>query len=221
MQGAADLPLLDQFERHRMELADQHGYKCAILAFSVGNPDLPERDRMAHWRMVYPSLAHAEAHGHIVSIHQYGMPDLWGPDNAPDWYIHRLEHQVLRRLPYKQLRFAITEFGIDGLIRRNRPSGWQDFTTAGDYADQLIRAGRYLERYSGRVIGYSIFTLGHYMPWNTYDIVGPVAQKLAQQLERGTWATIQTQGTGLGPRESDTSLEPGPESLPPPPRAAP
>ena len=137
------------------------------MAFGVGNPDLPDNDRMAVWRKVYPALAHAEANGHVVALHQYGMPDLWGPNNAYDWYIYRLEHQVLRRLPYRKLKFAVTEYGIDGLIRGDEPAGWQTFTTPEGYVEQLLKCGRYLERFSGQVLGYAIFTLGHYPPWNT------------------------------------------------------
>jgi hypothetical protein len=214
LQDQNGLPLLNQFELYRMQLADSHGYKCAIHAFSVGNPDLPQADRMARWKQVYPSLAYAEQHGHIVALHQYGMPTLWGPNNAYDWYIHRLEHQVLRRLPFKRLKFAVTEFGIDGLIQGGRPAGWQTFATPEQYTAQLIKAGRYLERFSGRILGYCIFTLGHYMPWNSYDIAGPVADQLADQLERGTWAEVDTQVLDIFPGDTDSTTEPGPEAFP-------
>ncbi|MEX1020862.1 MAG: M23 family metallopeptidase [Litorilinea sp.] len=214
LQNASGLPVLNQFELARMALADAHGYKCAILAFSVGNPDLPTVDRMAHWRLVYPALDYAEQNHHLVAIHQYGMPTLWGPDNAYDWYIHRLEHQILRRLPFKQLRFAVTEFGIDGLIRGSGPAGWKAFSGPEQYVAQLQKAARYLERYSPRIVGYAIFTLGHYPPWSTYDIAGPVADALAGTLERGTWLDMNLDITDIAARESDSTTSPGPEFLP-------
>ena len=34
----------------------------------MGNPDLPDSDRMAVWRLVYPALAYAEGHGHVVAV---------------------------------------------------------------------------------------------------------------------------------------------------------
>ncbi len=210
LQGPDDLPLLNVFELKRMQLADAAGYRCGILAFSVGNPDLPDGDRMAVWRNVYPALAHAEAHGHVVVVHQYGMPDLWGPNNAYDWYIYRLEHQVLRRLPFRKLKFAVTEYGIDGLIRGDEPAGWQTFTTPEGYVEQLLKCGRYLERFSGQVLGYSIFTLGHYAPWNTYDISGKAATYLADLSEKGTWREIDAQVYDIIPRETDTVTDPGP-----------
>jgi hypothetical protein len=208
LQREDGLPLLNRFELARMALAEANGYKCAILAFSVGNPDLPERDRMAMWRLVYPAIERAEANDHAVAIHQYGAPDLFSP--AQDWYAFRLEHQVLRRLPYKKAKFVITEYGIDGLIDgRPQPTGWQAFTSADGYIDQLLRAARYLERFSGQILGYTVFTLGHNAPWGTYDIAGPAADGLAARSERGTWAQVTTTGSGIVAGESDQTTDPG------------
>ncbi len=208
LQAGDGLPLLNAFELARMELAEASGYKCAILAFSVGNPDLPENDRMAMWRLVYPAIERAERNGHVVAIHQYGAPDLFSP--AQDWYAFRLEHQVLRRLPYKKVQFIITEYGVDGLIDgRPQPTGWQGFTSAENYVEQLLRAGAYLERFSGRIAGYNIFTLGHNMPWGTYDIAGPAADLLAERSDRGTWGQVNTAPGGIAPGESDQTIDPG------------
>ncbi|MCB0162414.1 MAG: hypothetical protein KDD83_29955, partial [Caldilineaceae bacterium] len=55
LQKEDSLPLLNAFELARMELAEAAGYKCALFAFSVGNPDLPDRSeatRMDHWKLV-------------------------------------------------------------------------------------------------------------------------------------------------------------------------
>ena len=208
LQKPDGLPLLNQFELARMALAEANGYHCAIFAFSVGNPDLPEADRMADWQVVYPALEQAEANGHIVALHQYGMPDLWGPDGLTDWLIYRLEHQVLRRLPYKKLQFAVTEYGIDGLIQGPSPAGWQRFTSAQAYAAQLLRSGSYTERFSGRILGYAVFTLGHNAPWGSYDIEGEAAWALANQSARGTWADVTVTSGDWG-EAGDTSTAPG------------
>lgn len=204
---AADLPLLARFEMRRMQLAAAAMYFCAIFAFSVGNPDLPVADRMGLWRLLYPAIELAEQAGHIVTVHQYGAPDVWKPDQ--DWYGYRLEHQVLRRLPFKQVQFAVSEYGIDGLIQGGTPRGWQSFTDANGYAGQLIRSGRYLERFSGRVLGYSVFTLGHNNPWQTYEISGAVADQLATQSPRGTWQSAQAMATGIGPAEPNRTADLG------------
>ncbi|HXF60035.1 MAG TPA: peptidoglycan DD-metalloendopeptidase family protein, partial [Caldilineaceae bacterium] len=211
LQDTDSLPLLNKFELARMRLAERAGYRCALFGFSVGNPDLPESDRLGAWRRLFPALERAEKKGHVVAIHQYGMPDLWGPNNAYDWYLLRLEHQILRRLPFKQLKFAVTEFGIDGLIRGDQPAGWQTFTTPEGYVEQLLKCGRYLERFSGQVLGYTVFTLGHNAPWGTYDIAGKVATYLADLSEKGTWLEVDTQVFDISPRESDTDTDPGPE----------
>lgn len=211
LQDLEDLPLLNRFELARMRLAERSGYRCAILGFGVGNPELPEADRMAAWRRVYPALERAEKRGHAVAVHQYGMPDLWGPNNAYDWYSLRLEHQVLCRLPFRQLKFAVTEFGIDGLIRGDQPAGWQTFTTPEGYVEQLLKYGRYAERYSGQILGYSVFTLGHNVPWATYDIAGKAATYLADLSEKGTWLQVDTQVFDVAPRDTDTETDPGPE----------
>jgi hypothetical protein len=211
LQDMEDLPLLSKFELARMRLAERSGYRCAIIGFGVSNPDLPEGDRLAAWRRVYPSLERAEKRGHVVAVHQYGMPDLWGPNNAYDWYLLRLEHQVLPRLPFRKLKFAVTEFGIDGLIRGDQPAGWQTFTTPEGYVEQLLKCGRYLERFSGQILGYSVFTLGHTTPWATYDIAGKAATYLADLSDKGTWLQVDTQVFDIAPHETDAETDPGPE----------
>lgn len=179
LQDWGGLPFLSRFEVERMRLAKERGYKCGILAFSVGNPDLPAHDRLALWRQVWPALEVAERDGHVVLLHQYGKPTLWGPD--PDWYIHRLEHQVLPILKLKKLRFVVSEYGIDGLIHSTDgvPRGWTEFTNAADYAKQLTQIGQYVDRFSGRVLGYTVFQIGDKDRWRTYDVAGEVAERLA------------------------------------------
>lgn len=209
-----ELPLLSRFEIARMKIAKGF-YKCAIFGFSVGNPDLPEHDRLALWRQVYPAIAFAETNGHVISLHQYGAPNLWGPDSkggAP-WLINRLEVQVLPVLPYKKIKFVVTEFGIDGLLldpsvrsisddpgtgvitpvkKLNEkgesrsfyePAGWQRYTSASDYVRQLLDMSSWLKQFSARIVGYATFTLGNNPPWGSYDIGGDVLRLLADSQE--------------------------------------
>ena len=216
LQATTDLPLLNESELARMGLAEAAGYRCALFGFAVGNPDLPAAERMAAWRLVYPALARAESNGHCVALHQYGAPDLTKP--TIDWHIHRLEHQVLRRIPFKKLQFAITEFGLDGLLQGPDPAGWKSLSTAPAYVDALLRAGRYLERFSGRVLGYAVYSLGVTGPWASYDIDGEVAAMLADRSERGTWAQVNTESGGLEASESDQLAGPGGTEATPPPQ---
>ena len=214
LQDESGLSLLNQFELARMQLAESAGYACSLFGFSVGNPDLPEDYRMARWEQVYPALDRAEKRDHIVALHQYGMPDLWGPRNLYDWYIYRLEHQILRRLPFKRLQFAVTETGIDGMIAGGDPRGWRSFMDAGEYTRQLLKSGSYAERFSGRVLGYGVFTLGHFAPWDTYEIEGEVSQSLAVRSDRGTWSDVNTDVTNISPGDFEPTLDPGVEALP-------
>ena len=211
LQTAEDVPLLVRFEIRRMQLAATAAYLCAIFAFGVGNPDLPEQRRMAVWEKTYPALEMAEQAGHIVALHQYGMPDVFHP--YQDWYGNRLEHQILPRLPFPALKFAVTEYGIDGMIGGGSPRGWQHFADAQAYAEQLLRSGRYLERFSGRVLGYSVFTLGHNNPWQSYDIAGTVAEAIAAAPDRGTWSDIRWAGTDLQAAPIDTDISPGSDEI--------
>ena len=191
LQAGDGLPLLNEFALERMRLADAHGYKAAILAFSVGNPDLPTPDPMAAWRQVFPAIAYAEQHDHVISVHQYAAPTLSMPD--ADWYIHRLERKVLPLLPFSRVKFVCTEFGIDNMVKglHSGPSGWMDSLSAPDYAQNLIDLGRYLERYRDRVIGYCVYTLGHNAPWQTYDIEGDVADRLAAHYQASPQPKIE------------------------------
>ncbi|MBK8049269.1 MAG: M23 family metallopeptidase [Anaerolineales bacterium] len=197
LQTVQTLPLLARFEIRRMQLASSAMYFCAIFAFSVGNPDMPTNDRMAAWRLAYPAMEMAEKGGHAVAVHQYGKPDIWTPDQ--DWYGYRLEHQVLKLLPFKKLQFIVSEYGIDGTINGGARQGWQQFATPEAYVNSLVFSAKYLERFSGRVLGNTVFALGQTSPWQTFDIAGTVAQGLADKLPRGTWANVQTEGTGIAP----------------------
>lgn len=205
LQDWGGLPFLGRFEVARMRLAEERGYKCGILGFSVGNPDLPAHDRLALWRQVEPALVAAEAGGHVVVVHQYGKPNLWGPD--ADWYIHRLEHQVLPTLKYKKLRFVVSEYGIDGLIHSTDgvPRGWTQFTNAADYAEQLTKIGQYIDRFSGRVLGYTVFQLGDRARWLTYDVAGDVAQRLAGF----DWGSAATTDESRPPTDENKGTEGG------------
>ena len=182
------LPLLNAFEMERMRLARSSKHGCAVLGFSVGQPDLPVDNRMACWERVYPTLEYAQENGHVICLHQYGAPALWGPEErgGADWFIHRLEHQVLPRLPSRlsNVKFVVTEYGIDGGVLDSQGQGYRRFTTPDDYAQQLINIGQYIGRYKDSVLGYTIFTLGTNDPhWESFNIAGDVANKLADYYE--------------------------------------
>lgn len=175
----------------------QSPYKCAIFAFSVGNPDMPVHDRMGYWRQAVPALETAILNGNVLLLHQYGAKTLWQPD--ADWYINRWENQIFPRLGYldkerstsaraavptlKAIRMICGEYGIDGLIVGEK-KGWRSYTSAADYANQLISMGRYTERWPGNA-GYCVYTCGHASgEWADYDIWPEVARLLADEAVR-------------------------------------
>jgi hypothetical protein len=171
--------------------------------------------------VVYPVLERAENNGHLVLIHQYGAPDMWGPkdiygQDASQWLAERWQYQVYPRLPFRRsLKVLVGEFGIDGLLFPSRstmkalgkdgfldpavtvfqrapriaeevetasgrgPCGWQCYTDANDYVDQLIAMSDHHERWRGQVVGATIFVAKASSPWETYDISGEVLRLLA------------------------------------------
>lgn len=179
---------LNQFTQEWMFLADQsQAYKCAILAFSVGNPDLPHKPgdpagfdgRMLYWQQVLPSLNYAQRHNHILLLHAYGFPDMFRP-NA-NWYIYRYERQVqanLRMLGITNLKYAYGEIGIDRLIVNDK-GGYKVVTNDQDYVNQLLQWERDQQSQS-LLLGGAIFTFGDSGGWDTYDITSTnVANMLA------------------------------------------
>lgn len=176
------IAFLNEFEMDRMRLADKGKYGCAIGGFSVGNPDMPEHDRMALWRRFYPAMHHAhKTKRHALAIHQYGKPDLRHPDL--DWFALRYERQVQPRLPVDlcMLKTLVVEFGIDGKIWSDdgKARGFMEYTDAPGYVNQLTAFAKEFEEYDSFIACRNIFTLGHNPPWSTYDIDGQVSDMLA------------------------------------------
>lgn len=170
---------LNEFTQEWMHLADQSGvYKCAILAFSVGNPDMPYKPgdpagfdgRMLYWQQVLPSLNYAQVNNHILLMHAYGYPDMFHPD--ANWYIYRYERQVqanLRTLGITKLKYAYGEIGIDRLIVNGKGGYKVVPTTDEGYTNQTLQWEKDLQGES-LLLGGAIFTAGDSGGWDTYDI---------------------------------------------------
>lgn len=169
---------LNVFTQEWMALADQSQvYKCAILAFSVGNPDMPHKPgdpagfdgRMLYWQQVLPSLSYAQRNNHLLLLHAYGYPNMFAPD--ADWYIYRYERQVqanLRALGIASLKYAYGEIGIDRLIV-NGKGGYKVVTNDQDYVNQLLQWERD-QQSQNLLLGGAIFTFGDSGGWDTYNI---------------------------------------------------
>jgi murein DD-endopeptidase MepM/ murein hydrolase activator NlpD len=179
---------LNTFTLEWMALADKSAaYKCAILAFSVGNPDMPHKPgdpagydgRMLYWQQVLPSLNYAQRNNHLLLLHAYGYPNMFAPD--ADWYIYRYERQVqanLRGLGITNLKYAYGEIGIDRLIVDGK-GGYKVVTNDQDYTNQLLQWERD-QQGQNLLLGGAIFAFGDSGGWDSYDIAsGNVASMLA------------------------------------------
>lgn len=160
-----------------------YGLRTAIGAFSVGNPHLPEYERLAFWQEFYPAMRAAQQHDGILLLHAYGAPRLY--DTDPDWYLHRYERQVLPRLPddLRALPYAYGEYGSDLGINNIAPKkGWRT-GYGGDYrayAADLFRAAQELAQHP-QCLGAALYTHGceNCADWGDFDISGPAAEHLA------------------------------------------
>lgn len=181
---------LNEYTEEWMGLADRSGaYKCAILAFSVGNPDLPNKPgdsagfdgKMLYWQQVLPSLNYAQQKNHILLLHAYGYPDMFHP-NA-DWYIYRYERQVqdnLWQMGITNLKYMYGEIGIDRLIVNGR-GGYKSVPTDDqNYVNQNLQWERD-QQGQNLLLGGTIFTAGDSGGWDSYDIFSTnVASMIAQ-----------------------------------------
>lgn len=192
---------LNKFSERWMYLADQsQAYKCAILTFSAGNPDMPHKPsdpagfdgRMLYWQQVLPSLNYAQRNDHLLLLHAYGYPNMFSPD--ADWYIYRYERQVqanLRTLGITNLKYAYGEIGIDRLIVGEK-GGYKVATTDQDYVNQLLQWERDQQGQS-LLLGGAVYTFGDSGGWGSYDIT---STEVAAMLAANGRADTAPQNTG-------------------------
>jgi len=228
-QDWAGIQQLNTFALEGMALADQSGaYKRAILAFSVGNPDMPHKPgdpagfggRMLYWQQVLPSLTYAQRNNHLLLLHAYGYPNMFAPD--ADWFIYRYERQVqanLKTLGITSLKYAYGEIGIDRLIVKER-GGYKVVTNDQDYVNQLLQWERDQQGQS-LLLGGAIFTFGDSGGWDTYDIASGSAASLiaAHYADHANEYKSPTQGASEPMRTfipaAGTGTTPTEPSLPP------
>ena len=167
------LPNINTYNLELMKLGDKNGYKVGILSLSVGNFDLPQDNTLAYWRPIKESLDYCQANGHVVLVHQYQKPNLINNDESDDWYIFRLERKVLPllgELGLSNIKFIISEIGVDHLINGGNVGGFQK-TPLDDrtYYNQLME-WESIEQDYPNVIGGCIFMFGSQSPWESYSI---------------------------------------------------
>lgn len=201
--GPEDLALYARFEAERTRLLAEAGARSVVGNFATGNP----RD-LEWWPAFFPALEAARAAGGFLGLHEYSAPYMqwmygrnqWNPaEDAGDtgWTTCRYRKVYRQMLPPElHLPLLITECGIDGGVRP-RPGpvggGWKHFVdywreTGRDpdgpteYLNQLRWYDEELQK-DPFVVGATIYCFGvldEY--WDSFNIVGPMAQRLADYL---------------------------------------
>lgn len=158
----------------------QAGYLAATSAWSVGNfPTQPQ-----------PLAAYREALEacDLLNLHAYrtvGQSDLW--------VVHR--HEIAwPHLPARPRKgIVLGELGWDQPVPGGGHAGWRRWPDAARYPGWLEETGRRLEswaRASGTRVWAAVFGLGPGFGWDSFDIDGEVAERLADRARRsppGPW----------------------------------
>lgn len=179
-----------RFEAERVRLLAQHGLKAAVGGFATGVPEMDE------FELFLPAVEAAIEHGGILSLHEYGAPDmmfLYGdplpgypayPDRGSLNFRYRWYYRDILEPRGLVLPLVISEAGIDGIIGLGRPGpgghGWEDFSDywveqgLGDSGvEAFINQLNWYDngvREDGYVIGFTVFTAGGIAQWKEYDI---------------------------------------------------
>ncbi len=186
-----------RFEQERVRLMAEHGFRCAIGGFSTGVPELDE------FQLFLPAIEAARQNGGILSLHEYGAPDmtfLYGsplpgydayPDRGSLTFRYRWFYREILEPGDMVIPLVISEAGIDGIIG-NRPGpsglGWKDFQSYWEHqglgrtgTEAIINQLAWYDagvRQDGYVIGFTIFTAGGINEWKSYD-VNPILPELS------------------------------------------
>lgn len=183
------MPWYARFEQERVRQLAAHGLKAAVGGFATGVPEFEE------FELFLPAIETAKEYAGILSLHEYGAPDLtylYGEplpgmpayaDRGALTFRYRWYYEELLKPADLVIPLAITEAGVDGIIG-NRPGppglGWWDF---GDYwveqgwgpdpAAAFVNQLAWYDngvRQDGFVIGFAVFTAGGFDYWLKYDI---------------------------------------------------
>jgi uncharacterized small protein (DUF1192 family) len=201
--GYEELALYARFEAERTRFLADAGARSVVGNFATGNPT-----NLEWWPAFFPALETAKAHDGFLGLHEYSAPYMqwmygrnqWNPaEDAGDtgWTTCRYRKVYRQMLPPElHLPLLVTECGIDGGVnpRPGPPGGgWKDFVeywreTGRDpdgpteYMNQLRWYDEELQK-DPYVVGATIYCFGVIDPrWESFNIVGPMAQRLADYL---------------------------------------
>jgi hypothetical protein len=196
--GMARMHYYARFEAERVRLMARYGLRTAIGGFPTGVPELYE------FELFLPAIDAAIQHRGILTLHEYGAPDLtylYGAalpgmpaysDRGALKFRYRWFYREILEPANMVIPLVITEAGVDGIIG-NRPGpqgyGWRDFQ---DYwvqqgwgstgVEAFINQLNWYDngvRQDGYVIGFTVFTAGAVGHWENYN-VNPILPELTQ-----------------------------------------
>ena len=189
-QGPEDLAAYAVFEAERTWLLAEAGFRSVVGNFAPGIPALE------NWEHFLPALQAAKVTGGLLGLHEWSAPALtsltaWDPDH-PDkeqgdegWLTLRYRKIYRRSLPtdLRDLPVIITECGIDGhVVSDIGYGGWRELVTADEYLQQLVWYDSELQK-DPYVLGACVGPYGGGgASWDSYDIKGEMAAKLADYL---------------------------------------
>jgi len=164
VQTPEEMSKLATFEAEVARILHKHGFQAAVGGFSTGTPDL------SLWEHFYPALVE----GDYLHLHEYSAPTM---RDGETWLCLRYR-RVYEILPPSLRRpLIISECGVDGGGGR----GWKDFLNEDEYLANLIWYDEELQR-DDFVVGATIFCAGC-PAWSSFDILGPLANKLLAYLQ--------------------------------------
>jgi hypothetical protein len=195
---------LADFEAERVRLLAERGIKSVVGNFAAGHPPL---ELWPHFR---PALEAIKQYGGYLGLHEYSAPVMqfgYGPfqtepghDQGDEgWLTLRYRKAYRQQLTPMGLDVPlfITECGVDGTIKpRPGPEGegWEDFAgywkkdlqlgSSGPliYVNQLAWYDSELQR-DDYVLGAAIFVAGGSGEWESYEVLGGVAEILKLYLQ--------------------------------------
>ena len=159
-----------------------------------------------------PAIQAVKENNGWLGLHEYGAPVIYFlstrdnqgryPGVSPEdsgWHTlrYRKVYNEILKPAGMVVPLIFTELGVDGLVKNDRPGpsegrGWQDFQQywadngyglwgPGAYIEQLVWFDNAM-RQNDYVVGGCIFAMAATAGWERYDILGPAAGVLQQDL---------------------------------------
>lgn len=173
----AEFQYLNSYECARIAEAQRLGLpRLALFQFSVGQPNTFgwRPDTATDWTQ-FEAVHRAMRPGDVIGLHEYfgreGPRSYW-PDGKPRWPDEPCRHL---QCPWMDVRFVVSEAGMDDGVNQRPKSGWHDLPgTLDERAATYLSWVQWQERemlLDGRVIAVTLFTHDYENnEWEKFDI---------------------------------------------------